>query len=476
MKRLLMSVVTAALATVSVERAIAAPSGPLVAGAAKVDITPPVKALNPGDTIRDPLYARAIFVGNGQACAVLVGLDQGGARVDVVGPATLRIAQASGCPAQNIIISATHTHSGSTGGLGGAGEPNPKRIEDAIVAAVVQAKATVKPAKVGYATANVDLNVNRDLFVNNKWRQAPNPEDGSDKTLAIVEFLDDASGVPIGLYMNYAMHPVNFYLTGVISADFPGEASRYVERRFGPDAVAIFSQGASGNQNPRLQRPSQKLVQARMGSPNAKDLSLTTPAPWNTPSTERNSVIRMTAAMGTPVPQAQQDAYKAAIAAAGELVTAEGVIIGETAINALRYGVPGLTNAASIVGAQEAFECPGRDRLDRDDPIREGALPPYADGAPVNIKIGVLRIGDIYLNSVNGEVYNDIAMHLKAQSPMAKEMMVTLANGAANSGYIYSNAAASHLTFQVIGSRLKPGCAEDKIIKTSLSLIDRVKQ
>ena len=275
--------------------AFAASPALLRAGSAKVEITPPANALNPGDTIRDPLFARAIVISDGQTCAILVGLDQGGARVDVVEPATRRAVQASGCPAQNVIISATHTHSGSTGGLGGAGEPNPKRIEDAIVAAVTQAKSVMKPAKVGYAATSVDLNVNRDLFVNNKWRQGPNPEGNSDKTLSVLEVLDSVSGVPIGLYINYAMHPVNFYLTGVISADFAGETSRYVERRFGSGTVAIFSQGASGNQNPKLQRPSQKLVQARMGSANAKDLSLTTPAPWNTPTTERNSVIRMTA-------------------------------------------------------------------------------------------------------------------------------------------------------------------------------------
>jgi len=39
------------------------------------------------------------------------------------------------------------------------------------------------------------------------------------------------------------------------------------------------------------------------------------------------------------------------------------------------------------------------------------------------------------------------------------------------SGYIYSNAASDHLTFEVIGSRLKPGCAEDSIIASSVSQI-----
>src|SRR5207244_7571063 len=71
-----------------------------------------------------------------------------------------------------------------------------------------------------------------------------------DKTLAVVDFLGN-DNVPIGVYMNYAMHPINFYLSGVISADFPGEASRYVEDLFDNRTVAIFSQGASGDQNPR---------------------------------------------------------------------------------------------------------------------------------------------------------------------------------------------------------------------------------
>jgi hypothetical protein len=43
----------------------------------------------------------------------------------------------------------------------------------------------------------------------------------------------------------------------------------------------------------------------------------------------------------------------------------------------------------------------------------------------------------------------------------------------AGSGYIYSDEAYSHLTFQVIGSRLKPGCAEGKIVSTAVNLMRR---
>ena len=64
-------------------------------------------------------------------------------------------------------------------------------------------------------------------------------------------------------------------------------------------------------------------------------------------------------------------------------------------------------------------------------------------------------------------------MRLKAEAPASKTLVVTLANGSAGSGYIYSDDAYSHLTFQVIGSRLKPGCAEGKIVSTAVALMRR---
>ena len=96
----------------------------------------------------------------------------------------------------------------------------------------------------------MDLNINRDLFNSRlEWRQGPNPAGTSDKTLSVVELVGEDK-VPIGVYMNYAMHPINFYQSGVISADFPGEASRYVEELFDNKMVAVFSQGASGDPEP----------------------------------------------------------------------------------------------------------------------------------------------------------------------------------------------------------------------------------
>jgi hypothetical protein len=58
-----------------------------------------------------------------------------------------------------------------------------------------------------------------------------------------------------------------------------------------------------------------------------------------------------------------------------------------------------------------------------------------------------------------------------AEGASHETLRVTLANGSAGSGYIYADNAYSHLTFQVIGSRLKPGRAEEKIVATAMKLM-----
>ena len=51
-------------------------------------------------------------------------------------------------------------------------------------------------------------------------------------------------------------------------------------------------------------------------------------------------------------------------------------------------------------------------------------------------------------------------------------MMATLTNGAARSGYVPDDESFGKLTFEVLSSRLKPGCAESAIVNGLLGLID----
>jgi hypothetical protein len=451
-----------------------APPGRLRAGAAKIEITPKPGDLTVStDSIRDPLFVRAVVVDDGSTCAALVGLDLGSAGNQLVAEALAKASAASGCPPGNFIISATHTHSSNAQGLG-QGPPSARTVADAIVEATTIAKSKLAPARIGYGTTNIDLNVNRDLF-NSKleWRQEPNPHGPSDKTLAVVGLLG-ADNVPIAVYLNYAMHPINFYLSGVISADFPGEASRYLEELFDDRTVAIFSQGASGDQNPRdFRSPTLFMAQRaaltvgrgpfvqRIGEPPGQELSSSAAFNPQRATSERKRI-----------PDENLEAYHKVLARTGDYVRMLGSVIGSSAVRVMRESMQP-TETARIWAAQETFVCPGRVRLDVDNPARENVFPGYKDGPDAILKVGVLRIGDIHLVTVNGEVYSEIALKLKAQAPVSKTIVVTLANGSANAGYIYSDRAYSHLTFQVIGSRLKPGCAESKIVDTVVGLMRR---
>jgi neutral/alkaline ceramidase-like enzyme len=435
-------------------------AGRLRAGAAKVDITPKQTDLPVStDYIRDHLFVRAIVVDNGATCAALVGVDAGGLRDPIVNEAVAKASASTKCPAENFFISATHTHSGGAGGS----------LADAIVSAIEKAKANLAPAKVGYGTAKIDLNVNRDLFNSKQeWRQAPNPDGPSDKTLAIVEFRG-ADGTPIGVYMNYAMHPVNYYSTGVISADFPGDAGRYVEELFDNKTIAVFSQGAEGDQNPRLAyTPPFRFRQAPAANAAGRGAA---------PAAATAAGGRGGAPGGgrQPISPENLPAYKKAMDRTSDYVTMLGTMIGTTATRVMREDIVPVDTAV-IWGGLQGFTCPGRDRLDAANPARENVFPGYKEGADVNMRVGVLRIGDIYITGVNGEAYSEIGMRVKATSPASKTIFVALANGGANSGYIYSDAAYSHLTFQVIGSRLQPGCAEGKIVSTALDLVNKSRQ
>ncbi len=196
------------------------------------------------------------------------------------------------------------------------------------------------------------------------------------------------------------------------------------------------------------------------------------PTPPLGPQTGKGFNPTTAASARRAIPAANLEAYKRAVARTGDYVTMMGTLIGSTAIRVMREEIKPVANAL-IWGAQQTVTCPGRIRRDAANPSRENVFPGYDDGPPVDIGVGLLRIGDIHLVTVNGEPYSKIALRLKGEAPAAKTFMVTNVSPRAASGYIYSDDAYSHLTFQVIGSRLKPGCAEDNVVSTAIELMHR---
>lgn len=420
-------------------------------GAARVEITPPTMAGNQGPSGKydhEHLYVRAIVVDNGNARAALIGVEQGGMPDAVWKPASQQVAQDLDCPVSNILMSATHIHSpGTPSGLGTPPEAmaaNNKRVADAIVEAVQKAKGKLEPAQMAFGTGMAYLNVNRDAInpVTHTWTQAPNLQAASDKTVAVLKFVSP-DGKPIAVYVNYAMHPINGYLANFTSGDFAGAMSRYVEKNYQDQPVVIFTQGASGDQNPLYMHLSTDGLASRSGVPITGDQLV------------RESVegpLRDGPVQGKPMDPAVRDRLE------GWMQT-EGQVLGEEVIRVMTNSTRTEDNVR-IRGDLTEVSCPGRTRTDKG---REGMAGAYTDGPAVPLRLGVIGIGDVALTHIDAEVYTLIGQRVKRQSPLSNTMFVTLADGAAPSGYIPDDASFGHKSFQVLGSHLKPGCAEDTI-------------
>src|SRR4051794_40713853 len=81
-------------------------------GAARVDITPSEKALPKGfEGINDPIFVRAIVVDDGRSRAALVTVDAGAISTDTWTKVTRQAESELRIPAQNLLLTATHTHS-----------------------------------------------------------------------------------------------------------------------------------------------------------------------------------------------------------------------------------------------------------------------------------------------------------------------------------------------------------------------------
>jgi len=424
------------------------PAPALRAGAAKVDITPQESELPKNYYgILDHIYSRAIVVDNGDSRAALISVDTGAIPDPVWQQVTERMQSELKIPAANILITATHTHSVPFGGN--------RNLPDKIFESAKLAAGRLQPARIGYGTGVSYLNVNRDYIdpKTRRWWEGANYDGPSDKTVAVVKF-ETLNGDPIAVYYNYAMHAVITGNLDKVSGDAPGAASRYIEDSYDNKIVALWSTGAEGDQNPIYFQQTFDLRDIRIKDYAKRGEDISNAMPPGGQGLDRNN------------PEVAKLMNQQA-----QMITSMGQMLGEEVMHVMRGMQPErMDTTAQIYGAQKTVTCPGRERLDRG---RAGTAGTYKDGSPVDIRLGLVMIDDIAFGAVNGEVYNEIAQRLKRESRYARTMMVTVTNGMARSGYIPDDSSFGHYVFEVVSSRLQPGCAESAIVNGLLDLMPK---
>jgi hypothetical protein len=242
------------------------------AGTARMEITPVVGLPMMGfggrvaRDVLDPLHVRAVvFNSTGGSVALVV--------YDLLFPfaehlnrkISQRIRESTGV--DQVIFSATHTHSGPeihwTPPKQEAEELDElpdfeQKIIAKTIETVAMAWSRLQPVKlgVGWGTADVSYNRLEKLAgggVSMKWANHEKAPMGPvDQALAVVR-IDNLSGQPLAVLVNYACHPVIHGKPDanlMYSADFPGVLCQKVNERLPGDPECIFFNGACGNINP----------------------------------------------------------------------------------------------------------------------------------------------------------------------------------------------------------------------------------
>lgn len=239
----------------------------LKAGVAKIDITPPDAAavkvvghVRQVSGVRDPLRAGVLILDDGETKAAIVTLDTIGAWEDMVKDARARIEAETGVPAANILVAASHNHSGP-----GYVE-NMRWAADLIKkigVAAKQAAESMKPVSVGHSEERISFGINRRKTYDGRAVVSLNPDGPNDPRVKVLRFDDGATLTPLAVIMHAVCHPCFFtwgdkgsqpYPRGYpkMSADFPGEAQTFVEMCYANKTSALFMQGCAGDIRPNL--------------------------------------------------------------------------------------------------------------------------------------------------------------------------------------------------------------------------------
>lgn len=410
----------------------------LQAGASRIDYTPSGPELPANFTgVLDPVYVRSLVFDNGRTRVGLVSVDAGAIPTDLFQGVSARAASELRIPAAQLLVSATHTHSVPIR-LG-------DEVEETIMQSLRDAVARLQPARVAWGTGVSHINVNRDRVDprTGRWWEGPNHQGTSDKTVAVVR-VESSAGQPIAVYYNYAVHAV---LTGTldqISGDIPGATSRYVEESLGEDVVALWASGAAGDQNPLYFNQTYELREIRIAdyARRGEDISNSMP-PGGQGMDRSNPRVQVL------MRQQQQ------------MTASMGQMLGEEILHVMRESLVHSGADSTLAGAVSTLSCPARRRTDTG---RAGFPGTYVEGGEVSMRLGAVRIGDIYIGAVDGEAYSAIGQRVKRESPFKHTMVTTLTNGMAPTGYIPSDDAFGRNVFTVLSSRLQPGCAESGIV------------
>jgi len=376
------------------------------------------------DNIHDPLRAKALALSDGDTTIGVVICDVIVVPEHVVDLAKARIQELVGVPPANVLIAGTHTHTGPAivGALGtpeeeGYGEAIAPKIADAFAMAV----ARLQPAQMAFAAGDCAEEVHnrrwhmKDGSVQmNPGHENPNrvrPAGPTDPQLGVL-ILRTPERKTIAVMANLGLHYVGSSQGTWISADYFAEFGRALQRCAGQEFVAIMANGCFGDINnldftkPGRTSPHPYAQIDRVANVVAAEV-------WKAWNLLREEDFREDVPLGA---QLAMVPLKARVPTAEELAEARELCATEPDTPDAEW----LYARELVLLADEPSEC--------------------------DVPIHALRIGDLGIVGLPGEVFTEIGLDIKARSPFAQTMNLGLANGSV--GYVATDQALDEGSYE----------------------------
>jgi len=368
--------------------------------------------------VHDELHARALVLDDGVTRFALVVCDSSGVSHTICEQARELIGanKAIQIAPENVMISATHTHSGPSSVTSGYRDFLAQRIADSVQRAI----ANLAPAKIAWGGVDEPS-----FLFNRRWYTSDpkirtNPFGGVDKvrtnppvgnesltepaggTDPEVSFLSVQSpdGRPIALLANYSLHYVGNVASGHISADYFGVFAKRIGELLGavdefPNFVGIMSNGTSGDVS-----STDRSVVVEKRPPHEKINEVAETIAQRVAEAHRQLTFHDWVPLGIvsrDLPLKPRLADDKMIAYADEILS--------KAPNLKGYHRFALKYAAYV------------DRMGTGD----YEVPKF---------VQVFRIGDLAISTIPFETFTETGLYLKKESPFADSFTIELANGA----------------------------------------------
>ena len=439
--------------------------GVFKAGFARVDITPkvPIKKKDGGTytSINDNLYLTCVAVNDGENTALFLTVDVSSIAADKIKAFKTKITKATGVPAENIMISATHSHTAPTPGIppsDSAGtrwltnlntwmaEVSEEAIADLADAEIYNGTIVVKGmafVRRGYAEDGEPVGIWRQRSVHDMVKY----ESEADNSVQILRFVrEDKKDIVMANLQTHFTEAGN-YSNGAISADIADTLRAVVELE---DEDALFGVyvGASGNINTVAYVKSSKKFgnYQKMAKAVAEKIVAATP---NLKKVEAGKIQADVKTVVTNVRKDDEETIARAKAADAE-ITALNQYDGNEAVYAVaaKYGFESAKEVTFIVSRNTGY-----------DATREHI-------------IGAISFGDLAFVAAPYEMFDTNGMEIKDGSPYNMTFVLTNAGGAG--AYVPSALAVANGGYEVYTAVDEWGTAE-RMVSEFLAMLNEHK-